>query len=429
MDCSGHGAGLDVVGDNGVVQRAMRFDVTDRRPGGVSQRLQRADLVDDIGGEILGADIDVASAEAGQVAIAHLGADPNPPLRGGSAHFQQPGGVAGMESAGDVRAGDQVEHRLVVTQAPDTEALAQIGIEVHRAIRAVASLHRRHARQPRLVAVSTRDSTRDDVLITYMDLARLIAAGPVTLLDVRWQLARPDGRDDYLAGHLPDAVYVSLDDELSDHSITDRGRHPLPSGAALQAAARRWGVREGVPTVIYDDWNLAGASRAWWVLSAAGIEDVRILDGGLAAWATGGGPLDTGEVDAEPGDVTVTHLDLYTGAMPTLTADQSGALGNRLADARAPERFRGETEPVDPVAGHIPGALNVPSTSLLAVDGTVRSDLVVPDVDGVYCGSGVTAAVAVAAWAAAGRQVALFPGSWSQWCAEGRAGLGERSDG
>lgn len=276
---------------------------------------------------------------------------------------------------------------------------------------------------------ATRDDIRHDVLINALDLARLIAAGPVTLLDVRWQLSRRDGRDDYLAGHLPDAVYVSLEEELSDHSVAGRGRHPLPSGAALQAAARRWGVSEGVPTVIYDDWNLAGSSRAWWVLSAAGIGDIRILDGGLAAWANDGGPLDGGEVHPEPGDVTVIHQDLYAGAMPTLTADQSAALGDRLADARAPERFRGETEPVDPVAGHIPGAVNVPSTSLLAADGTVRGDLTVPDVDGVYCGSGVTAAVAVAAWAAAGRQVALFPGSWSQWCAEGRPSLASETEG
>lgn len=271
-------------------------------------------------------------------------------------------------------------------------------------------------------------ATRDDILISALDLARLIAAGPVTMLDVRWQLARPDGREDYRAGHIPDAVYVSLEDELSDHSVPGRGRHPLPSGSALQAAAQRWGVCAGVPIVVYDDWNLAGSARAWWVLRAAGIEDVRILDGGLKAWTSTGGPLDRGDTPVEPGDVVVGYEDLYAGAMPTLTADQAAVA--RLADARAPERFRGETEPLDPVAGHIPGAVNVPSTGLLAPDGTVRSDIDVPDVDGVYCGSGVTAAVVVAAWAAAGRDVALFPGSWSQWSNEpGRACQGERSDG
>jgi thiosulfate/3-mercaptopyruvate sulfurtransferase len=263
-------------------------------------------------------------------------------------------------------------------------------------------------------------STRADILITSFELARLIAAGPVTLLDVRWSLPQPDGRDDYLAGHIPDAVYVSLDDELSDHSVQGKGRHPLPSGPALQAAARRWGVRDGVPTVVYDGWNLAGSARAWWVLRAAGIDDVRILDGGLAAWTASGGPLDRGEGQAEPGDVTVTHQDLYRGAMPTLTADEAAELGPGLADARSPERFRGEVEPVDPLAGHIPGAVNLPSTGLLTADGTVRGDLEADGVQGVYCGSGVTAAVAVVALAASGRAVAMFPGSWSQWSAEGR---------
>lgn len=272
-------------------------------------------------------------------------------------------------------------------------------------------------------------STREDILITAFELGRLIAAGPVTLLDVRWQLSRPDGRDEYLSGHIPDAVYVSLEEDLTDHAVTGRGRHPLPSGAAVQAAARRWGVRTGVPTVIYDDWNLAGSARAWWVLRAAGIENVLILDGGLSGWRTDGGPLDPGEVQPEPGDVTVTHQDLYAGAMPTLTADEAQALGPKLADARAPERFRGENEPVDALAGHIPGAVNLPSTSLLAADGTVRRDLQIPQVSGVYCGSGVTAAVVTAVLAAQGRDVALFPGSWSQWSAEGRACLGGRSDG
>ena len=252
-------------------------------------------------------------------------------------------------------------------------------------------------------------------VITADELRRMLAdRTPVTVLDVRWQLAHPDGRDDYAAGHVPGAVYVSLEDELSDHGVQGRGRHPLPSGASVQEAARRWGVRTGVPVVVYDDWNRAGSARAWWVLTAAGIPDVRILDGGLGAWAE---ELEKGWVTAEPGDVVVEHENLYRGALPTLTADEAAALGPRLLDARAPERFRGEVEPVDPVAGHVPGAVNLPSTSLLTPDGTFAR---VPDVDaaGAYCGSGVTAAVVVAAFAAAGRPLALFPGSWSQWCSE-----------
>lgn len=258
------------------------------------------------------------------------------------------------------------------------------------------------------------------VFITADELAAMLERGePVTLLDVRWSLPEPDGSAAYERAHLPGAVYVSLDDELSDHSVTGRGRHPLPSGAALQAAARRWGVRTGVPVVVYDDWNRAGSARAWWVLTAAGIPDVRILDGGLAAWR---GELRSGTEAVAPGDITVAHDDLYDGALPTVTADEAAA-APVLIDARAPERFRGDTEPVDPVAGHIPGARNVPSTSLLAEDGTLRDDLTarIGSVDArpaVYCGSGVTASVVVAALASVGVDAALFPGSWSQYSGE-----------
>lgn len=162
------------------------------------------------------------------------------------------------------------------------------------------------------------------------------------------------------------------------------------------------------------------------MLKAAGLADVRILDGGLAAWMAAGGVLETGDVRPEPGDVVVAHGDLYTGGMPTLSADEAARLGGGLIDARASERFLGEVEPVDPVAGHIPGAINVPSTSLLGADGTFGSDgelrcaLVIGQAaaEGAYCGSGVTAAVTVAALAVIGVDVALFPGSWSQWCTE-----------
>lgn len=259
--------------------------------------------------------------------------------------------------------------------------------------------------------------SRDDVLITATELAQRMDAGePLTILDVRWQLTEPDGRAAYEQGHLPGAVYLSLEDELSDHGVSGRGRHPLPSGRSLEAAARQWGMRNGVPVVVYDDWNRAGSARAWWVLTAAGIPDVRILDGGLSAWS---GPLDTGAVTPEPGDVTVAHDDLYAGALPTLTAEQA-AKADVLLDARAPERFRGEVEPVDPVAGHIPGATNVPSTGLLTPDGTFALDRL-PAIDGpigAYCGSGVTASVVIAALAANGVDAALYPGSWSEWCSD-----------
>lgn len=262
-------------------------------------------------------------------------------------------------------------------------------------------------------------TARDHVLISAAELARRIDAGePVTILDVRWRLDTPDGHPAYLDGHLPSAVYVSLDDDLSDHAVTGRGRHPLPSGGSLQEALRRWGVRSGQLVVIYDDWNRAASARAWWVLTAAGLGDVRILDGGLGAWRSAGGELQTGEVHPKPGNVTVTHQDLYAGAQPTLTAEQAAQVD--LFDARAPERYRGEVEPLDPVAGHIPGAKNLPFGTLLADDGTfVVDEHRLPDAGtGVYCGSGVTAAVIVAACAAAGRQVALYPGSWSEWSSD-----------
>ena len=273
-------------------------------------------------------------------------------------------------------------------------------------------------------------SARSDVFVTPGELQDLMASRhPVTVLDVRWSLAEPNGESAYRRGHLPGAVYVSLDDELSDHRVAGRGRHPLPSGSAVQTAARRWGLRTGVPTVVYDDWNRAGSARAWWVLTAAGLDDVRILDGGLAAWSAAGGALQSGPVTAEPGNVVVAHEDLYRGARRTVTADQVLTGVDVLLDARAPERFRGEVEPVDPVAGHIPGAVNLPSTDLLSGDGTL-----LPDADlraalagrgavggtdvAAYCGSGVTASLAVAGLAAAGVDAALYPGSWSEWGAD-----------
>ena len=261
-------------------------------------------------------------------------------------------------------------------------------------------------------------------------MADLIDTGqPVAILDVRWRLDEPDGHASYLQGHLPSAVYVSLEDELSDHSITGRGRHPLPSGRSVEASARRWGLRQGVPTVVYDDWNRAGSARAWWVLTAAGLADVRILDGGLSAWRSAGDSLATGPVAPPPGNATALHDDLYAGALPTLTAQQASAADVTLLDARAPERFRGDVEPVDRVAGHIPGAKNLPSRDVLAGDGTFLAEgalaqlLSEHGIDherrlGAYCGSGVTASITLAALATMGYQAALFPGSWSEWSSD-----------
>ena len=274
---------------------------------------------------------------------------------------------------------------------------------------------------------------RDNILVTVDKLVRgLDAEAPVTIVDVRWQLDRPDGRADYERGHIPGAVYADLEAELSDHSVTGRGRHPLPSGSALQDTLRRWGARPDVPIVVYDNWNRAGSARAWWVLRAAGLHNVRILDGGLAAWTAAGHELATGNVHPEPSDIEIVRDDLTDGELPTLTAADAATTSDRgiLVDARAPQRFRGEAEPVDPVAGHIPGARNVPGTAVLDENGFFRPATELEELFaaagathapavGVYCGSGVTAAVDIAALTILGIDAALFPGSWSQWCADG----------
>jgi len=271
---------------------------------------------------------------------------------------------------------------------------------------------------------------RNQVLITAAELADIIQAGdPMTILDVRWRVDEPDGRKAYLEGHIPGAVYVSLDDDLSDHTVSGRGRHPLPSGRNLEAAARSWGIRQDALVVVYDDWNRTGSARAWWVLTAAGLGNVRILDGGLAAWRSAGQSLETGPVHPTPGNVTVPHHDLYAGNRRTLTAERIAEDTVTLLDARAPERYRGDVEPLDPVAGHIPGARNLPSGAVLAVDGTflgddslaqLLSDHAIQRHDAVaaYCGSGVTATVTIAALAAMGRDAALYPGSWSEWSSD-----------
>jgi thiosulfate/3-mercaptopyruvate sulfurtransferase len=247
--------------------------------------------------------------------------------------------------------------------------------------------------------------------------------GRVRILDVRWRLDRPDGRPDYLAGHIPGAVYVDLDAELSDHARpATEGRHPLPSTAALQAAARRWGVRRDDIVVVYDDLGGQSAARAWWLLRDAGV-DVRVLDGALAGWRDAGYELETGDVEPRGGDVT-----LRRGLMPALDLDGAATFADvgTLLDARAAERYRGEVEPIDPRAGHIPGAISAPTAGNLDADGrflppdALRARFRDLGVEAgapvaVYCGSGVTAAHEVLALELAGLGAALFPGSWSAW--------------
>ena len=262
------------------------------------------------------------------------------------------------------------------------------------------------------------------ILITAPELAALLESDPsVRVLDIRWRLDRPDGRPDYLAGHIPGAVYVDLDGELAEHGAPTDGRHPLPSIERLQAAARRWGVDDGDTVVVYDDLKSLSAARAWWVLTDAGIADVRILDGSLRSWKSSGFALETGEVTPAPGDVT-----LSAGALPRLSIDEAAALAVEgvLVDARAAERYRGEVEPIDPRAGHIPGAVNRFTAENVDADGRFLdpdilrrafADLGAEDGEtvGVYCGSGVTASHAFVALTIAGYRPQLYPGSWSQW--------------
>jgi thiosulfate/3-mercaptopyruvate sulfurtransferase len=274
------------------------------------------------------------------------------------------------------------------------------------------------------LAATLPDLHRATVLISAQDLHDLDDT-PV-LLDVRWALGDPHGREHYLAGHLPGAVYVDLDTELAAPPSAAEGRHPLPSVPDLQAAARRWGIRTRRPVVVYDDNGGTAAARAWWLLKWAGVEDVRLLDGALGAWVAADYPLSTKDEQPAPGDVTLTP-----GHLPVLTADEAAALAEKavLLDARAGERYRGEVEPVDPRAGHIPGAQSAPTGENLTGQGTflataeLRARFRALGADGesevgVYCGSGVTAAHEIAALAVAGVQAALYPGSWSAWSAD-----------
>ena len=264
-------------------------------------------------------------------------------------------------------------------------------------------------------------------LVDATTLAAELETDPPTLLDVRWRLGGPPGRDDYLAGHLPGAVFVDLDRDLAGPPGAG-GRHPLPDPVDAQAALRLLGVRDERPVVVYDGADGSVAARAWWVLRWLGHADVRVLDGGLPAWEAAGLPVETGAVDPVPGDLTARP-----GAMPVLDAAGAAMVARtgRLLDARAVERYRGEVEPVDPVAGHVPGAVSAPLTGNTGDDGRflppdmLRERFAALGVEpgvavGAYCGSGVNAAQTVLALELAGVAGALYVGSWSEWVTDPR---------
>lgn len=282
-------------------------------------------------------------------------------------------------------------------------------------------------------------------LITASELAEQFASGRTpTVVDVRWTLAGAD-RDAYRAGHVPGAVFLDLDADLAGPPGTG-GRHPLPDPADLQRTFRAAGIDDDSTVVVYDARDSSVAARAWWLLRFSGLRDARVLDGGFAAWSEAGRAIEaagaiegaeaTGPAGAgggprrRPGSVTVR-----AGSMPVVDADDVAALAaaadSVLLDARAANRYRGEVEPIDPVAGHIPGAVSLPFADLLASDGRfrpvgeLRRALVAAGVtDGVTaaasCGSGVTACHLILAGEIVGIQMALYPGSYSQWCALGR---------
>jgi len=267
-------------------------------------------------------------------------------------------------------------------------------------------------------------------LIDVASLAgELASSAPPVLVDVRWRLGGPPGIDSYRAGHLPGAVYVDLDADLAARPGAG-GRHPLPAAADFQAAMRRAGVRAGYPVVVYDDGDSTIAARAWWTLRYFGHARVRVLDGGLRAWAAAGQPVTAEEPGVAAGDFTA-----IPGRLPVLDAAGAAALARSgvLLDARAGERYRGETEPIDPVAGHIPGALSAPTAGNVGADGRFLPPAELrqrfarlgvplgpePGVPvGAYCGSGVTAAHEVLALSLAGVPAALYVGSWSGWIAD-----------
>jgi thiosulfate/3-mercaptopyruvate sulfurtransferase len=262
------------------------------------------------------------------------------------------------------------------------------------------------------------------VLISADELATLLTtSATVRILDVRWRLDRPDGRPEYLEGHIPGAVYVDLDTQLAGRGTPTDGRHPLPTVESLQASARSWGINPGDTVVVYDDLKNLSSARAWWLLRYAGIDDVRLLDGSLNAWTSSGRELRRGETVVEPGTVTLEY-----GHLPTLSIEEAAEFPDTgvLLDARAGDRYRGENEPVDPRAGHIPGARSTPTTENVDADGLFLTPARLREkfaragvVDGTpvatYCGSGVTAAHNAVALTLAGFEPILYPGSWSQW--------------
>lgn len=270
-------------------------------------------------------------------------------------------------------------------------------------------------------------------LISVDELAlELAGPTPPLLLDVRYELGRDGGEEVFAAGHIPGARWVDLEHELSAHddrapdNKIEGGRHPLPSAEQFSRAMRRVGVDATRPVVVCDGNNSLAAGRLWWMLRDAGHPAVRVLDGGFAAWQGKDGDVEVG--CGTPG-WSAGDFEAVPGHLPRVDADQVAALGTAegtVWDVRAPERFRGEVEPIDPVAGHIPGARNLPGAANHQSDGRFRSPAElaarlgeVSAGDIVYYGSGITAAQTLLALEIAGIPGAkLYAGSWSDWISD-----------
>lgn len=271
------------------------------------------------------------------------------------------------------------------------------------------------------------------VLISASELDALINGQPgraPLLLDVRWALGRTDGYEAYLAEHLPGAGYVDLEADLSAPVAADGsgGRHPMPDIDDFEYAMAEVGVDNQRPVVCYDDWNSLSAARCWWLLRHFGKQDVAVLDGGLSAWKALGLPLESGPREIDEGDFETGRSNANVLDAPeALRYAQEGL----LIDGRPADRFRGENETVDPVAGHIPGAVCLPATSLIGPDRrllppqalrTVFAAVGVrPHVPvGMTCGSGVQASFLALAHAQAGlgQDVPVYVGSWSDWISD-----------
>jgi len=275
---------------------------------------------------------------------------------------------------------------------------------------------------------------RQELLSTAAELASRLGQPDSRIIDCRFDLFDAEaGERAYLEGHIPGSVYAHLDRDLAGPVGPADGRHPLPDVAVAAATFQRLGVRDGVHVTVYDAAGGAIAARAWWLLRWLGHDRVTVLDGGLHAWAAAGLPLEAGGSNVEPGDFSPNAR-----AGSVLTTAELGTAGVaiaslRLVDARSAPRFRGEQEPIDRVAGHIPGARNLPYDRCLAADGTwlptpelrrllreVLNDA--PEAPwAVMCGSGVTAChLAISGLLAGFPEPRLYVGSWSEWIRDPR---------